>query len=283
MRPLTWKLIGVAVAVRGGRRSRRPLRLEADEGGGLPVVHVPGADANGHPVVNLTIETVAAVGPQLSPAHPDYVSYLDPEHAGQVGARHRLAAACARDRARDHLQLRRRQRPAQPASSRGRRASTATRSPSTASRRTSSTPDDASHTFAVPAYRTDRRRSPVSPTTRRTSAATRPARCRRPPHDHVHLPHRQGRATTAGSASCRARPAGSYGFGGPMQTIGYMDGFLERRLSDVAELAPRPRNRRAWIVAEPDRDAARRDLPRPAIPPGNGSVQATRPGRSTTR
>lgn len=37
---------------------------------------VPVTKQGGHPVVDLEIQTVAAVGPQFSPAHPDYVSYL---------------------------------------------------------------------------------------------------------------------------------------------------------------------------------------------------------------
>src|SRR5579862_2664093 len=43
---------------------------------GSPSYTVPVQSKGGHPVVDLTIETVAAVGPQLSPGHPDYVSYL---------------------------------------------------------------------------------------------------------------------------------------------------------------------------------------------------------------
>src|SRR5271169_1486536 len=76
MRPLTWKLIGVAVAVVaigvlvGFYVSK--LTTEA----GSPSYTFPVQTTNGHPVVNLTIETVAAVGPQLSPGHPDFVSYL---------------------------------------------------------------------------------------------------------------------------------------------------------------------------------------------------------------
>ena len=42
---------------------------------GSPVYKVPVQNVNGHPVVNLEIQTVAAVGPTLSP-NPDWVSYL---------------------------------------------------------------------------------------------------------------------------------------------------------------------------------------------------------------
>ena len=43
---------------------------------GSPSYSVPVLTGGAHPVVDLEIETVAAVGPQLSPAHPDFVSYL---------------------------------------------------------------------------------------------------------------------------------------------------------------------------------------------------------------
>src|SRR6476646_4031252 len=42
---------------------------------GSPAYSVPVQNVNGHPVVNLELQTVAAVGPQLS-QNPDWVSYL---------------------------------------------------------------------------------------------------------------------------------------------------------------------------------------------------------------
>lgn len=42
---------------------------------GSPAYTVPVTTVNGHPVVNLKIMTVAAIGPKLSP-NPDWVSYL---------------------------------------------------------------------------------------------------------------------------------------------------------------------------------------------------------------
>ncbi|HEY4235724.1 MAG TPA: hypothetical protein VGM45_00125, partial [Gaiellaceae bacterium] len=42
---------------------------------GSPAYSVPVTDVSGHPVVDLEIQTVAAVGPKLSP-NPDWVSYL---------------------------------------------------------------------------------------------------------------------------------------------------------------------------------------------------------------
>jgi len=42
---------------------------------GSPAYSVPVQNVNGHPVVNLEIQTVAAIGPTLS-RNPDWVSYL---------------------------------------------------------------------------------------------------------------------------------------------------------------------------------------------------------------
>ena len=42
---------------------------------GSPAYSVPVQNANGQPVVNLEIQTVAAIGPKLSP-NPDWVSYV---------------------------------------------------------------------------------------------------------------------------------------------------------------------------------------------------------------
>jgi hypothetical protein len=49
---------------------------------GSPAYSVPVQNVNGHPVVNMEIETVAAVGPQLS-QNPDWVSYLIKNTSGQ--------------------------------------------------------------------------------------------------------------------------------------------------------------------------------------------------------
>ena len=58
---------------------------------------VPVRRQNGHPVVDLTIQTVAAVGPQLSPNHPDWVSYLVRDTQGKWLRTHGLDA-CRRTR-----------------------------------------------------------------------------------------------------------------------------------------------------------------------------------------
>ena len=176
---------------------------------GSPAYSVPVQNVNGHPVVNLEIQTVAAVGPKLSP-NPDWVSYLVQTRRAAVEARDGLGPAGERDRPRDDLQLRRRERPAQPvprpAAGHGRQ------------------PDP-------------RRRQADRPRSTRTTRRTR-SRCRRSgsssPHPGVaddaknqcgYAPvpdveraprrsssrstRRRSPATSAGSASCPARPAGS--------------------------------------------------------------------------
>ena len=80
---------------------------------GSPAYSVPVQNVNGHPVVNLEIQTVAAVGPKLEP-NPDWVSYLDPHDAGRWK---RETVWDLPANATVHvtmLQLRRRQRPAEP-------------------------------------------------------------------------------------------------------------------------------------------------------------------------
>jgi hypothetical protein len=49
---------------------------------GSPTYSVPVQGTSAHPVVNLEIQTVAAIGPQLSP-NPDWVSYLVKDSSGQ--------------------------------------------------------------------------------------------------------------------------------------------------------------------------------------------------------
>ena len=83
MRPRTWKLLGVAVVVLAAGVLIGLYVSKLTTEAGSPSYTVPVSTAGGHPVVDLTIETVAAVGPQLSPSHPDYVSYLIRNTKGQ--------------------------------------------------------------------------------------------------------------------------------------------------------------------------------------------------------
>ena len=64
---------------------------------------------------------------------------------------------------------------------------------------------------------------PGSQTMPRTNAPSRPARSPTLTGPSVQVPHRGEGQLSAGSASCRARPALPR-LGGPMQTFGYMDG-----------------------------------------------------------
>jgi hypothetical protein len=83
VRPTTVKLLGVAlfVAAVGVLIGFYVSTLTREAGS--PSYTVPVKTGGAHPVVDLTIETVAAVGPSLSPAHPDFVSYLVRDTAGK--------------------------------------------------------------------------------------------------------------------------------------------------------------------------------------------------------
>ena len=76
MRATGFKVLGVAVglAAAGVLIGLYVSKLTTDNGSAAYTV--PVQTQGGHKVVDLQIETVAAVGPQFSPAHPDYVSYL---------------------------------------------------------------------------------------------------------------------------------------------------------------------------------------------------------------
>ena len=76
MRATGFKLLGVAIglAAAGVLIGLYVSKLTTDNG--FAAYTVPVQTQGGHKVVDLSIETVAAVGPQFSPAHPDYVSYL---------------------------------------------------------------------------------------------------------------------------------------------------------------------------------------------------------------
>ena len=88
-------------------------------------------------------------------------------------------------------------------------------------------PDNASHVFAIPQLGVSVPLLGGSLTTPRISAGTRPARrtwrMRRSRSRSIRAP----RGCTAGSASCPVAAGFIQGFGGPMQTVGYMLGFLK--------------------------------------------------------
>ena len=222
----------------------------------------------------ITIQTVAAVGPKLS-ANPDWVSYLVRNSNGDW--KRSTVWTCRRTRSCTSRSTTSTARAAcATRSSAGRRGSSG-RSSSTASRSTRCKPDDAVAHVRRSRARASSSRSQGVPDDAKNQCGYAPcARCR----------WRTGRSR---SRSGPAKPghyrwqcfvpcaAGFlYGFGGPMQTIGYMDGFMNVGLSDDGDrsrhdaAATDVRHGRRflvlWLVLSVDRDAARRDLRRAADP-----------------
>jgi hypothetical protein len=185
---------------------------------------VPVSTQNGQKVVDLSIETVAAVGPQLSPAHPDYVSYLVRNTQGKWIRRTvwRLPAHATIHVTIYNFDSASGLRNPLYARPQGIDGNTFTLDgKSTAG----INPDDTSHTFAVPGL------GIVVPLSGIPDGAKNPcgyAPCL------LSLAHRTIKFTFhTGDAGhfrwqCFVPCAAGWidGFGGPMQTIGYMDGFL---------------------------------------------------------
>ena len=86
-------------------------------------------------------------------------------------------------------------------------------------------PEEASHTFVIPQLGVF---IPLPGVPEEAKNQCEFAPCEGAAHRTITFSFHTGkpRAATAGSASSRAPPASSYGLGGPMQTLGYMDGFL---------------------------------------------------------
>ncbi|HEY3550168.1 MAG TPA: hypothetical protein VGK69_03835 [Gaiellaceae bacterium] len=194
---------------------------------GSPSYALPVQDASsGHPVVNLQIETVAAVGPELS-RNPDWVSYLVrdngqwkrktvwdlPAHAtvhvtiynfdGASGLRNPFLA--------------------RPQGMVGNRILVDGKPTDAID------PNDASHTFAVPALGLILA-IPGVPDDAKNPCGYAP--CSVAKYDHRTIKF-TFHTTTPGHFrwQCFVPCAAGWldGFGGPMQTIGYMDGFLNVR------------------------------------------------------
>ena len=279
MRATGWKLLGVAavLAAAGVLISLYVGKLTTDAGS-KPYT-VPVTSQNGHPVVDLTIETVAAVGPQLTPSDPDWVSYLVRDTG--VPPPNGVAPAGEYDRPRDDLQLRRQQRPAEPrfGQARGVGGNAFALNGKPHARSTRMTPRTPSRSrgsgLIVPI--------PASTTTRRTSVATRRARCRSPTTRSPSPSTRARRATTGGSASspCAAdrierlrRPDADDRVHGRLPGRGVMAASAH---------APAAGDRRdhgkriivAWIVASVIATPIVAPRPRPGAPAGEGQ----RPGR----
>jgi len=192
---------------------------------GSPAYSVPVQSANGHPVVNLEIQTVAAVGPTLS-RNPDWVSYLIHTSGGWKRETVWNLPANATVNVTiynfDGASGLRNPYLARPQGMVGNRVLIDGR-PATAI-----DPDDASHTFAVPALGIIVALPGVADDAKNQCGF---APC---PMSNAHRTIKfTFHTTTPGHFrwQCFVPCAAGwvFGFGGPMQTIGYMDGFLNVR------------------------------------------------------
>ena len=224
MRARTWKLVGtvVAVAAVGVLVGVYVSRLTTEAGS--PSYTVPVKTVNGKPVVDLTIQTVAAVGPQLSPAHPDYVSYLIRNTQGKwvrSTVWHLPAHATVHVTIYnfDGASGLRNNYLARPQGTDGNTYVVDGKTLNVIS------PDDASHTFAVPAYGLIVALPGVADDAKNQCGY---APCSMSnAHRTIQFTFHTGNAGHFRWQCFVPCAAGwLYGFGGPMQTIGYMDGFL---------------------------------------------------------
>jgi hypothetical protein len=190
---------------------------------GSQAYSVPVQNVNGHPVVNLKIQTVAAVGPKLSP-NPDWVSYLIQNSSGQWK---RETVWDLPANATVHVTIYnfdgasglRNPYLARPQGMVGNRVLIDGKPANAID------PNDASHTFAVPAFGLIVALPGVADNAKNQCGF---APC---PMSNAHRTIQfTFHTTTPGHYrwQCFVPCAAGwiFGFGGPMQTIGYMDGFL---------------------------------------------------------
>jgi len=225
MRATGWKLLGIAAALAaaGVLIGLYVGKLTTDAGS--PTYTVPVTQSGGHAVVDLKIETVAAVGPQLSPGHPDYVSYLIQNTAGKWLRRTvwKLPANATvhvtiynfdgASGLRNPLFARPQGVDGNVMTVDGKKLDVLP-------------PDDASHTFAVPAYGLV---VPVAPVADDAKNPCGYAPCPMSnAHRTIQFTFHTGKPGHY-RWQCFVPCAAGWidGFGGPMQTIGYMDGFLD--------------------------------------------------------
>jgi hypothetical protein len=191
---------------------------------GSPAYSVPVAGTeNGHPVVNLKIQTVAAIGPKLSP-NPDWVSYLIQNSSGQwkretVWDLPANAIVHVTIYNFDGASALRNPYLARPQGMVGNRVLVDGKPVNAID------PNDASHTFAVPAFGLIVAIPGVADDAKNQCGY---APC---PMSNAHRTIQfTFHTTTPGHYrwQCFVPCAAGwiFGFGGPMQTIGYMDGFL---------------------------------------------------------
>jgi hypothetical protein len=225
MRGTGLKVLGVAAGIAAAGVLIGLYATKLTREAGTPAYTAPVQTQGGHKVVDLQIETVAAVGPQLSPAHPDYVSYLVRDTIGEWQRRTvwRLPANAtvhvtiynfdgasglrnplyARPQGIDGNTFRLDGKPTVVID-----------------------PNDTSHTFAVPGY------GLVVPLPGVADNAKN--QCGYAPcalsmaHRTIEFTFHTGKAGHY-RWQCFVPCAAGWidGFGGPMQTIGYMDGFLD--------------------------------------------------------
>jgi len=190
---------------------------------GSPAYSLPVQNVNGHPVVNLEIQTVAAVGPQLS-RNPDWVSYLVRNTSGQwkretVWSLPANATVHVTIYNFDGASGLRNPFLARPQGMVGNRIMVDGKPTEAVD------PNEASHTFAVPALGIILAIPGVADDAKDQCGY---APC---PMSNAHRTIKfTFHTTTPGHFrwQCFVPCAAGWidGFGGPMQTIGYMDGFL---------------------------------------------------------
>jgi hypothetical protein len=195
---------------------------------GSPAYSLPVQQVNGHPVVNLKIQTVAAVGPTLS-QNPDWVSYLVQNSSGQwkretVWNLPANAIVHVTIYNFDGASALRNPYYARPQGMVGNRILVDGKPVDHID------PNDASHTFAVPALGIILAIPGVADDAKNQceyADAPQGGCAMSTAHRKIQFTFH---TTTPGHFrwQCFVPCAAGwlYGFGGPMQTIGYMDGFL---------------------------------------------------------
>jgi hypothetical protein len=190
---------------------------------GSPTYSVPVQNVNGHPVVHLELQTVAAVGPKLSP-NPEWVSYLIRDQSGQwkretVWDLPAHATVHVTIYNFDGASALRNPYLARPQGMVNNRIRVDGKSVDQID------PNDASHTFAVPQLGLILAIPGVADEAKNQCGY---APC---PMSNAHRTITFTFHTTSPGhyrwqcfVPCAA--GWTFGFGGPMQTIGYMDGFL---------------------------------------------------------
>jgi hypothetical protein len=183
----------------------------------------PAVKAGATPSVNLTIQTVAAIGPQLAPNHPDWVSYLVRDGHGQW---RRTTVWTLPANAIVHVTIYNfdgasgLRNPLY-----GRPTGLVGEEVVDGKPLSAMPPDQPSHTFAVPELGIVVPIAPVPDNAKNTCDFAPCALSK--DHRTITFTFRTGKRGHYRWQCFVPCAAGFiYGFGGPMQTIGYMDGFL---------------------------------------------------------